>query len=62
MRGALELVLGDESNLARLYRQLAELDELCGCVARERFYEIGSPGGLRETDDFLRSLPVDGAA
>ena len=39
-----------------LYRQLAALGALCGYEASERFYEIGTPSGLREADVFLRSL------
>jgi NDP-sugar pyrophosphorylase family protein len=55
-RDALAVVAEDERELAQLYRRLAELDRLCGYEARERFYEIGTPSGLRETDAFLRGL------
>jgi N-acetyl-alpha-D-muramate 1-phosphate uridylyltransferase len=53
---ALRLVGEDERELASLYRLLAERGELCGYEARERFYEIGSPDGLAETESFLSSL------
>jgi NDP-sugar pyrophosphorylase family protein len=52
---ALPLVGEDERELASLYRLLAERGELCGYEARERFYEIGSPDSLAETDGFLRA-------
>jgi NDP-sugar pyrophosphorylase family protein len=52
---ALRLVGEDECDLASLYRLLAERGELCGYEAHERFYEIGSPDSLAETDGFLRA-------
>lgn len=52
---ALERVPSSERDLASLYRSLAEDGELLGFVARERFYEIGTPAALAETDEFLRS-------
>jgi NDP-sugar pyrophosphorylase family protein len=51
---ALELVTEDERDLAVLYQRLAATDELCAYEVRERFYEIGRPEGLAETDAFLR--------
>jgi NDP-sugar pyrophosphorylase family protein len=53
---ALSVVDSDESDLAHLYQRLAARDCLCGYEATERFYEIGTPSGLRETDAFLRGL------
>ena len=53
---ALSVVDDDENDLALLYQRLAALDRLYGYVATERFYEIGTPSGLEETDAFLRSL------
>jgi NDP-sugar pyrophosphorylase family protein len=52
--GALDLVAPAESDLAVLYSRLAERGELLGFEAIERFYEIGTPDGLKETDAFLR--------
>lgn len=57
--GGLSLVslgfVGDDvADLAALYRVLAARGELCGFEAHERFYEIGSPQALAETDWFLR--------
>jgi NDP-sugar pyrophosphorylase family protein len=51
---ALSVVDPDERELSQLYRRLAVLDQLYGFEASERFYEIGTPSALRETDAFLR--------
>jgi NDP-sugar pyrophosphorylase family protein len=51
---ALERVAASERDLSSLYKRLAELGELCGYEARERFYEIGRPESLVEADAFLR--------
>lgn len=53
-RAALEIVPAAERDLSTLYARLAELGELTGYEAKERFYEIGSPTSLAETDAFLR--------
>jgi NDP-sugar pyrophosphorylase family protein len=42
-------------DLANLTTMLVEQGELAGFEVRERFYEIGSPAGLAETDALLRS-------
>lgn len=52
--GVLACVPASETDLAGLYRQLAHRGELCGYPATERFYEIGTPGALKETEAFLR--------
>jgi NDP-sugar pyrophosphorylase family protein len=44
----------DHFDLADLYYDLAAHGELAGYEVGERFYEIGSPDGLKETDAFLR--------
>lgn len=41
-------------DLADLYRDLASRGVLAGYEMRGRFYEIGSPKGLADTDAFLR--------
>ena len=41
-------------DLADLYRDLVRRSLLAGFEVHERFYEIGSPAGIRETDMFLR--------
>jgi NDP-sugar pyrophosphorylase family protein len=50
---ALDAVGAEERDLAVLYEQLAERGELLGFEATERFYEIGTPEALAETDAFL---------
>jgi MurNAc alpha-1-phosphate uridylyltransferase len=57
---ALSAVDDAEGELAELYRQLAVTERLCGYEASERFYEIGTPAGLREADAFLRGLGAAG--
>ena len=52
---ALEMVPASESDLAGLYHELSRRGELCGYEASERFYEIGTPAGLAEADEFLRA-------
>ena len=44
----------EPSDLADVYRALLRTGELAAYEVHERFYEIGSPEGLRETTDFLR--------
>jgi NDP-sugar pyrophosphorylase family protein len=55
---AMECVGPDTSDLAVLYHELAEREELCGYETPDRFFEIGTPRSLQETDRFLRSLSV----
>ncbi|MDX6619056.1 MAG: N-acetyl-alpha-D-muramate 1-phosphate uridylyltransferase [Gaiellales bacterium] len=43
------------SDLAEVQGTLAAAGELAAFVARHRYYEIGSPEALRETEHFLRS-------
>ena len=42
-------------DLANVYEALANARQLAGFEVVERFYEIGSPDGLAQTEDFLRS-------
>ena len=51
----LERVSEAESDLAVLYGALARSGELCGYPATRRFYEIGTPAALEETEAFLTS-------
>ena len=44
-----------EFDLADLYTELVNRNEMAGYEVKERFYEIGSPDGLKETDAFLRA-------
>lgn len=47
-----------ERDLAVLYRRLAQTGSLYGFLATERFYEIGTPTGLAETETFLMATSV----
>jgi NDP-sugar pyrophosphorylase family protein len=51
---ALAAVDPEETDLAVLYERLAARGELLGYEAVRRFYEIGTPESLAETDAFLR--------
>jgi len=57
---ALALVGDEVHDLAHLYQRLSDLGCLCGYAATERFYEIGTPSGLKEADAFLRGLATAG--
>jgi NDP-sugar pyrophosphorylase family protein len=49
---------GDDAfDLAKLYSGLARQGRLAGFEVHDRFYEIGSPAGISETDAYLRRLP-----
>ena len=50
---ALSMVSRTETDLSALYQQLAGSDELFGFEVEERFYEIGTPSALAETDRYL---------
>ena len=45
-------------DLAELYADLLRRKQLAAFEVRERFYEIGSPAGLRETTEFLAARAV----
>jgi NDP-sugar pyrophosphorylase family protein len=47
---------GGPSDLAEVCSELAARGELAGYVAKERFYEIGTPEGLAVADAFLRRI------
>jgi N-acetyl-alpha-D-muramate 1-phosphate uridylyltransferase len=42
-----------DPDLAAVYRELAQRGQLAGYEASERFYEIGTPDALSETETFL---------
>lgn len=46
-------------DLADILRDLVAKNELMGYEVRERFYEIGSPDGLKELDALLSSRPAN---
>jgi NDP-sugar pyrophosphorylase family protein len=47
---------GEKADLADVLCALVRREEVAGFEVRERFYEIGSPQGLRETDELIRQL------
>jgi NDP-sugar pyrophosphorylase family protein len=47
------LPAGKPCDLAEVYTGLLQRKQLAAFEVRERFYEIGSPGGLKETEGFL---------
>jgi NDP-sugar pyrophosphorylase family protein len=47
------LPVGKACDLAELYADLLQRKQLAAFEVHERFYEIGSPAGLRETAEFL---------
>jgi choline kinase/putative flippase GtrA len=51
----LERASAEMSDLSELYHELAADGLLCGVEAKARFYEIGTPATLAETDAFLRA-------
>jgi NDP-sugar pyrophosphorylase family protein len=53
-----DAVTGTENDLAALYRDLAARGDLSGYEVTERFYEIGTPAALAETEAFLRGEAV----
>lgn len=52
----LDLVPEDTRELAELLHVLADREELFGFLAHERFFEIGTPAALAETDAFLSAM------
>lgn len=53
-----ELPGGGPRDLADIYQGLLRQGELAGCEVKQRFYEIGSPAGLKETAEFIAAQGV----
>ncbi len=53
------LPAGKVCDLTELYADLLQRKQLAAFEAHERFYEIGSPAGLRETSEFLAAREVN---
>jgi NDP-sugar pyrophosphorylase family protein len=49
----------DSSELSWLFHKLASAGKLYGYEATQRFYEVGTPSGLAETNAFLRGARED---
>jgi NDP-sugar pyrophosphorylase family protein len=54
-----DLPAGEARDLTGLYTDLLQRKQLAAVEVRERFYEIGSPAGLRETAEFLAAQGVN---
>jgi NDP-sugar pyrophosphorylase family protein len=53
-KSAFDLMINrDIFDLSELYQSLISKGEMCGYEAIERFYEIGSLEGLRETEKYI---------
>ncbi len=46
---------GDKFDLAELYKYLCDREQLAGHEVKERFYEIGTAGGIRDLEEYLLS-------
>ena len=46
---------GEVFDLADIYHQLSVTGDLAGFEVRERFYEMGSPDGLAQTEAYLQT-------
>jgi NDP-sugar pyrophosphorylase family protein len=53
-QGVLDLLPPDADDLADLFHRLSHEKSLFGFEATERFFDIGTPAALAETDAFLR--------
>ena len=54
-----DLRAGETCDLAKVYADLLQRKQLAAFEVRERFYEIGSPSGLRETAEFFAAQRVN---
>jgi NDP-sugar pyrophosphorylase family protein len=52
---------GQTFDIADVYHNLSLLGELTGYEVHDRFYEIGSHSGLKETEAYFQSKPSGGA-
>ena len=43
-------------DIADLFADLVKQNDMLGYEVKERFYEIGSRNGLKETESYLRSM------
>jgi len=49
---------GEKKDLAEIYHHLSVENKLAGWEVKQRFYEIGSPVGLRDFEGWIREHPV----
>jgi hypothetical protein len=52
------IAAGEKKDLADIYHQLSLENQLAGWEVNERFYEIGSPVGLRDFEGWIAEHPV----
>ena len=52
------MAAGEKKDLAQLYHDLSVEGRLAGYEVQQRFYEIGSPAGLRDFEAWTREHPV----
>jgi NDP-sugar pyrophosphorylase family protein len=50
----------DVFDLADIYSELAEKNQLIGCEIEQRYYEIGSVDGIKETEKYIKKESKDG--
>jgi len=50
------MVTRDVFDLSELYQDIILKKEMCGYEVSERFYEIGSPNGLAETERYILNM------
>lgn len=56
-REAVERIAANQyCDLADLYAELIQIRQMSGVEVKQRFYEIGTRAGLRETEDYLYQL------
>jgi NDP-sugar pyrophosphorylase family protein len=53
-----EVPSGEQSDLAPLLKKLSVEGRLAGFETSERFYEVGSPEGLRDFEEYIASIRV----
>ncbi len=53
------LPAGEKTDLASVYQKLLREGQLAAYEVHERFYEIGSSEGLRDTDDYLKASAAE---
>lgn len=56
---AQRLAPGQPADLADLYRDLSREGKLAGLEAQQRFYEIGSPAGMRDFEAWAGAHPIE---
>ena len=54
-----EVRSGEKADLARVLNRLSVRGELRGHEVFERFYEIGSPRGLDDFEDYIRASQIE---